>query len=92
MYRHWIDPSIPFSNVVLKPSHGAMITSATLRDRLSDTQNPDIEWHSAEIRTGDAAGEESRAQHPHRASGRYGVGQSRPTGYRASAAACHRSG
>ncbi len=54
MYRHWIDPSIPFSNVVLKSSHGAMITSATLRDRLSDTQNPDVEWHSAEIRTGAA--------------------------------------
>lgn len=54
MYRHWIDPSIPFAKVVLKPAHGAMITSATLRDRLSDTQNPDIEWNSAEIRTGAA--------------------------------------
>ncbi|MBT5185243.1 MAG: ATP-dependent DNA helicase [Kordiimonadaceae bacterium] len=54
MYRHWIDPSIPFANVVLKPSHGALITSATLRDRLSDNQNPDIEWNSAEIRTGAA--------------------------------------
>ncbi|MDC1089831.1 ATP-dependent DNA helicase [Emcibacteraceae bacterium] len=54
MYRHWIDPSIPFSNIVLKPSHGALITSATLRDKLSDNQNPDIEWNSAEIRTGAA--------------------------------------
>lgn len=54
MYRHWIDPSLPFSNVVLKSSHGALITSATLRDRLSDNQNPDIEWNSAEIRTGAA--------------------------------------
>ncbi len=54
MYRHWIDPSLPFSNIVLKPSHGALITSATLRDRLSDNSNPDIEWNSAEIRTGAA--------------------------------------
>ncbi|MDG1859883.1 MAG: ATP-dependent DNA helicase, partial [Emcibacteraceae bacterium] len=54
MYRHWIDPSVPFANVVLKPSHGALITSATLRDRLSENQNPDIEWNSAEIRTGAA--------------------------------------
>jgi len=54
MYRHWIDPTLPFVNVVLKPSHGALITSATLRDRLSDNQNPDIDWNSAEIRTGAA--------------------------------------
>lgn len=54
MYRHWIDPSLPFANVVLKPAHGALITSATLRDRLSENQNPDIEWNSAEIRTGAA--------------------------------------
>ncbi|MDA0707574.1 MAG: ATP-dependent DNA helicase [Proteobacteria bacterium] len=54
MHRHWIDPSIPFSKVVLKPSHGALITSATLRDRLTDTENMDIEWNAAEIRTGAA--------------------------------------
>ncbi|MEZ5757629.1 MAG: ATP-dependent DNA helicase [Emcibacteraceae bacterium] len=54
MYRHWIDPSEPFANVVLKPAHGALITSATLRDRLVESQNPDIEWNSAEIRTGAA--------------------------------------
>ncbi len=54
MYRHWIDPSLPFATTVLKPSHGALITSATLRDRLSENQNPDIEWNAAEIRTGAA--------------------------------------
>ena len=54
MYRHWIDPSIPFSNVVLKSCHGAIITSATLRDRLTGNENPDIEWNSAEVRTGAA--------------------------------------
>ena len=30
--RHWIDPTIPFAEAVLKPAHGALITSATLRD------------------------------------------------------------
>jgi len=54
MHRHWIDPSLPFSETVLKPAQGALITSATLRDRLTDNHNPDIEWHAAEIRTGAA--------------------------------------
>jgi len=30
--RHWIDPTIPFAETVLKSAHGALITSATLRD------------------------------------------------------------
>lgn len=54
MYRHWIDPSEPFANIVLKSTQGAMITSATLRDRISENQNPDIDWNSAEVRTGAA--------------------------------------
>lgn len=54
MYRHWIDPSEPFASIVLKSAHGAMITSATLRDRISENQNPDIDWNSAEVRTGAA--------------------------------------
>ncbi len=53
MYRHWIDPSLPFVETVLKPAHGAVITSATLRDR-TDSDNPDVEWHAAEVRTGAA--------------------------------------
>ncbi|HEY4115368.1 MAG TPA: ATP-dependent DNA helicase [Rhizomicrobium sp.] len=45
--RHWIDPTIPFAAEVLIPSHGALITSATLRD-----SDPGIDdWQSAEIRT-----------------------------------------
>ena len=45
--RHWIDPTIPFAAEVLIPSHGALITSATLRD-----SGPGIDdWQSAEIRT-----------------------------------------
>ena len=34
MYRHYLDPTEPFVNSVICPSHGAVITSATLRDSL----------------------------------------------------------
>lgn len=54
LHRHWIDPSKPFAETVLKQSHGALITSATLRDRLTDNHNPDVEWSMAEVRTGAA--------------------------------------
>lgn len=47
--RHWIDPTKPLSAAVLEPAHGALITSATLRDTGS---NQDDHWASAEIRTG----------------------------------------
>jgi ATP-dependent DNA helicase DinG len=47
--RHWIDPTKPLSAAVLEPAHGALITSATLRDTGSDN---DDHWASAEIRTG----------------------------------------
>jgi ATP-dependent DNA helicase DinG len=46
--RHWIDPTIPFAETILKPAHGALITSATLRDANGDS----AEWRSAEIRVG----------------------------------------
>ncbi|WP_342640629.1 ATP-dependent DNA helicase [Rhodoligotrophos ferricapiens] len=49
MYRHWIDPTIPLAKLVLESVDGAVITSATLRDRLPDI--PD-DWASAEMRTG----------------------------------------
>ena len=29
--RHWLDPTLPLAQHVLKPAHGALITSATLR-------------------------------------------------------------
>ncbi|MET0361669.1 MAG: ATP-dependent DNA helicase, partial [Sphingobium sp.] len=29
--RHWLDPTVPLADHVLKPAHGALITSATLR-------------------------------------------------------------
>jgi ATP-dependent DNA helicase DinG len=44
--RHWIDPTIPLAGEVLSSAHGALITSATLRDETTD------DWASAEVRTG----------------------------------------
>jgi ATP-dependent DNA helicase DinG len=46
--RHWIDPTIPLANEVLAHAHGALITSATLRD----AGDGDGDWQSAEVRTG----------------------------------------
>ncbi len=47
--RHWIDPTVPLASEVLEPAHGALITSATLRDCGGDT---DDHWANAEVRTG----------------------------------------
>ncbi|MFO1156029.1 MAG: ATP-dependent DNA helicase [Rhodospirillales bacterium] len=47
--RHWIDPMQPFAATVLRPAHGALITSATLRDGTGDD---DADWSAAESRTG----------------------------------------
>jgi ATP-dependent DNA helicase DinG len=47
--RHWIDPTQPLAAAVLAPAHGALITSATLRDTGS---KDDDHWASAEVRTG----------------------------------------
>ncbi len=44
--RHWLDPTRPFADVVLKPAHGVIVTSATLRGG--------EDWTSAEARTGAA--------------------------------------
>jgi ATP-dependent DNA helicase DinG len=50
-HRHWIDPTIPFAKFVAEPSHGLLITSATLRDGTGDTE---ADWAAAERRTGAA--------------------------------------
>lgn len=42
--RHWLDPTRPFAATVLKPAHGALITSATLRGGEG--------WDAADARTG----------------------------------------
>jgi ATP-dependent DNA helicase DinG len=44
--RHWLDPTRPFAATVLKQSHGALITSATLKGAEG--------WDVAEARTGAA--------------------------------------
>ena len=59
MFRHYLDPTEPFVNAVIKPAHGAVITSATLRDSLGlpqpandEDQGALADWTSAEARTG----------------------------------------
>ena len=49
LFRHWIDPMRPFADVVLRPAHGVLITSATLRDGSGDDE---ADWVAAQIRTG----------------------------------------
>ncbi|MGH7003414.1 MAG: helicase C-terminal domain-containing protein, partial [Alphaproteobacteria bacterium] len=49
LHRHWIDPTVPFAEHVLRPAHGAVITSASLRD---GTGEPGLDWAAAEERTG----------------------------------------
>ncbi|MDE2383409.1 MAG: ATP-dependent DNA helicase [Alphaproteobacteria bacterium] len=48
-HSHWIDPSVPLANAVLRQADGIIITSATLKDRPPDI--PD-DWSNAEARTG----------------------------------------
>ncbi|MEP7222052.1 MAG: ATP-dependent DNA helicase [Novosphingobium sp.] len=51
LHRHYLDPMKPFARVVLEPSHGVMLTSATLTDR-NGPGEPD--WESAIARSGAA--------------------------------------
>ncbi|MEX0810259.1 MAG: ATP-dependent DNA helicase [Dongiaceae bacterium] len=51
MYRHWIDPTLPFAAAVAQPAQGLMVTSATLTDGSGD---PERDWAFAEARTGAA--------------------------------------
>ena len=48
--RHWVDPTVPLAKEILEPAHGALITSATLRD--TGSQDAEQHWQSAEVRTG----------------------------------------
>ena len=48
-YRHYVDPTQPFADSLLRQAHGALVTSATLTDR--DDQGG-TDWLGAEIRTG----------------------------------------
>lgn len=44
LHRHWLDPTRPFAEAVLKPAHGVIITSATLRGG--------EDWAAAEAKCG----------------------------------------
>ncbi len=44
IHRRWLDPTKPFAETVLKPAHGALVTSATLR--------AGGDWEVAEQRSG----------------------------------------
>jgi ATP-dependent DNA helicase DinG len=48
LFRHWKDPMRPFVEVVAKPAHGLVITSATLTDGSGTAEA----WDGAETRTG----------------------------------------
>lgn len=48
--RHWVDPTRPFAEAVLRGAHGALVTSATLLDKA--TADAEGDWRAAEIRTG----------------------------------------
>lgn len=55
MHRHYVDPSQPFADEILTPAHGALITSATLRDEAgaaAAAEEDNGHWQSAEQRTG----------------------------------------
>jgi ATP-dependent DNA helicase DinG len=47
--RSWVDPGIPFADLVARPAHGLVVTSATLTDGAAD---PALAWHGAEAATG----------------------------------------
>ena len=49
LHRHWVDSTIPFAETVIAPSHGVLVTSATLRDATGDQEK---DWVAAERRTG----------------------------------------
>jgi ATP-dependent DNA helicase DinG len=52
LYRHWLDPTLPFARTVLARAHGAVITSATLRDRALSADAAGPAWQTAQVRTG----------------------------------------
>jgi ATP-dependent DNA helicase DinG len=49
LHRRWLDPMKPFAKVVLEPSHGVMLTSATLKDGFGRDNN---DWDTAIARSG----------------------------------------
>ena len=52
LHRHWLDPTRPFAETVLKQAHGVLVTSATLRGGASADDDGTGGWDVAEARTG----------------------------------------
>jgi ATP-dependent DNA helicase DinG len=52
--RNWIDPGVPFAELVANAAHGLVATSATLTDGAGHREgaDPDPAWRSAEADTG----------------------------------------
>jgi len=50
LHRHWIDPTIPFSQAVAGPAHGILVTSATLTT--GQDGDGQVDWAQAEARAG----------------------------------------
>lgn len=51
--RHWIDPTVPLEAAVVLPSHGLLVTSATLSDPVAEASGGDL-FGMARMRTGAA--------------------------------------
>jgi ATP-dependent DNA helicase DinG len=51
--RHWIDPTVPLEAAVVLPSHGVLVTSATLSDPVAEASGGDL-FGMARMRTGAA--------------------------------------
>ena len=49
LHRHWLDPTRPLAETVLRPAHGVLVTSATLRGAGGDEA---AGWARAEARSG----------------------------------------
>ena len=53
LHRHWLDPTLPFAQVLAAPAHGLLITSATLRDGgEGGGGGAEDAWLAAEARVG----------------------------------------
>ena len=56
LLRHWLDPTVPFSQQVLNTAHGIAITSATLKDETAQTDDAGDNrgWAAAKLVSGAA--------------------------------------
>ena len=56
LLRHWLDPTVPFSQQVLNSAHGIAITSATLKDETAqpDDAGDNQGWAAAKLVSGAA--------------------------------------